>query len=196
MKNVFHAFLVRGGGARRVSGPLQTQAPTSCAPTTESSSCAAWRPLKIRRLPGDRVGRRGRVLGQGAAFASCRIEDRFKVLAWAAEQVLDRFDTKPRVALVPGPPDASTKAKLPDTRRQPRSRTNSVTGLFAVLHGGRESVEVFDVDARPDTPTLTWIECAGAPEPNRSQLESVDRLTAGSLPVTSWRAPAVRTSRP
>jgi hypothetical protein len=35
--------------------------------------------------------------------------------------------------------------------------------LYVVNHGGRESIEVFDVDARDDVPTLAWRGCVRLP---------------------------------
>ena len=37
--------------------------------------------------------------------------------------------------------------------------------LYVVHHGARESIEVFEVDARSARPALTWVGCAIAPEP-------------------------------
>jgi hypothetical protein len=36
--------------------------------------------------------------------------------------------------------------------------------MYATNHGGRESVEIFSVDARADVPTLTWNGCVALPE--------------------------------
>src|SRR5207249_4503423 len=46
-----------------------------------------------------------------------------------------------------------------------RSGPNAVHTLYVVHHGDRESIEVFEFDARPKPPTLTWIGCAVAPDP-------------------------------
>jgi hypothetical protein len=46
-----------------------------------------------------------------------------------------------------------------------RPGQNAVHTLYVVHHGGRESIEVFEFDARPKAPTLTWIGCAVAPDP-------------------------------
>ncbi len=47
--------------------------------------------------------------------------------------------------------------------------------LYVVGHGGREAIEVFDVDASGDRPALTWIGCVMMP----------DGMAANS--VASWR---------
>jgi hypothetical protein len=46
-----------------------------------------------------------------------------------------------------------------------RPGKNSVHTLYVVHHGDREAVEVFEFDARPQKPTLTWIGCAVPPDP-------------------------------
>ena len=42
--------------------------------------------------------------------------------------------------------------------------SNRVHRLYVVHHGFRESIEVFEVDARGTQPTLTWVGCVVAPE--------------------------------
>ncbi|MEZ4588209.1 MAG: hypothetical protein R2909_17665 [Gemmatimonadales bacterium] len=45
-----------------------------------------------------------------------------------------------------------------------RPGTNGVHTLYVVHHTGRESVEVFELDARGRAPTIAWIGCAISPE--------------------------------
>lgn len=59
---------------------------------------------------------------------------------------------------------------------------DAVHTLYVVHHGHRESVEVFEVDARA-RPALTWIGCAVAPEPLR--LNGVVALPGGGFAATS-----------
>jgi len=54
--------------------------------------------------------------------------------------------------------------------------------LYVVGHGGREAVEVFDVDASGDAPVLTWRGCI--PTPDAMEANSVSSLADGSLLVT------------
>ena len=51
-------------------------------------------------------------------------------------------------------------------------------------YGKRESIEVFEVDARARTPTLTWIGCAVAPDP--IGLNSVIALADGGFIATNY----------
>jgi len=55
--------------------------------------------------------------------------------------------------------------------------------LYVVYHGARESIEVFELDARTQ-PSLTWIGCAIAPEP--IGLNSVAALPDGGFVATNF----------
>jgi len=54
--------------------------------------------------------------------------------------------------------------------------------LYVVVHGAREAVEVFDVDASGERPVLTWRGCI--PTPDAMEANSVASLADGSLRVT------------
>ncbi len=56
--------------------------------------------------------------------------------------------------------------------------------LFVVGHGARESIEVFNVDTRGATPSLTWIGCAIAP--GTVGLNSVRGLPDGGFITTNF----------
>lgn len=62
--------------------------------------------------------------------------------------------------------------------------------LYAVHHGGRESVEVFELDARSTPATIAWIGCVVAPDP--IGLNAVVALPDGGLAATNFdpRPPA------
>ena len=57
--------------------------------------------------------------------------------------------------------------------------------LYVVGHGAREAIEVFDVDVSGDSPRLTWVGCAVAPDP--LGLNSVVALPGGGFAATSPR---------
>lgn len=44
------------------------------------------------------------------------------------------------------------------------ARGDALATLYAVSHGDREAIEVFDVDARGSVPRLTWVGCVLMPE--------------------------------
>ena len=66
-----------------------------------------------------------------------------------------------------------------------RPGSDSVHTLYVVRHGARESVEVFEVDVGGETPTLTWIGCAVAPD--ALGLNAVVPLPDGGFAATSPR---------
>jgi sugar lactone lactonase YvrE len=65
-----------------------------------------------------------------------------------------------------------------------RPGSNATHTLFVVHHGARESIEVFEFDARSKPPALTWIGCAVAPEP--IGLNSVVGLSDGGFIATNF----------
>ena len=66
-------------------------------------------------------------------------------------------------------------------------RPADVHTLYAVHHGTRESVEVFELDVRQNPPVLTWIGCAVAPAGENLNLNSVVELPEGGFAATSFR---------
>ena len=66
----------------------------------------------------------------------------------------------------------------------------NVHTLYVVHHGNRESVEVFELDARPKQPSVTWIGCAVAPDP--IGLNAVVALPEGGFAASNFdpRPPA------
>lgn len=59
--------------------------------------------------------------------------------------------------------------------------------LYATNHGGRESIEVFDVDARGAAPTATWTGCVLMPE--KLAANSVAAFSDGALVATVLTLP-------
>jgi sugar lactone lactonase YvrE len=59
--------------------------------------------------------------------------------------------------------------------------------LYVVRHGAREAIEVFDVDARGATPTLSWVGCVVAPD--GVTFNSVAALPGGGLAATHFNRP-------
>jgi len=65
-----------------------------------------------------------------------------------------------------------------------RSHGNGHSTLYVVGHGGREAIEVFDVDATTgDAPTLTWLGCVPMPSGGVAA-NSVTTLKDGTLLAT------------
>jgi hypothetical protein len=89
-----------------------------------------------------------------------------------------RADTA-RFAGCPGPLDAK-QAVLHGLSLRP-AQTGRYT-LYATNHGGRESIEVFEVDARGAAPTATWIGCVLTPD--KLPVNSVAAFSDGTLVAT------------
>src|SRR6185503_17968258 len=80
-------------------------------------------------------------------------------------------------ATCPGPPSAAFSPHGIDLAR----RRDGRLALLAVNHGGRESVEFFEV-AEPEHPTVTWRGCAIPPP--ESFLNEVAILPDGGFVTT------------
>lgn len=68
-----------------------------------------------------------------------------------------------------------------------REGASGLHTLYVVGHGARESVEVFEVDARVETPTATWVGCVIAPD--GTGLNSVAVLPDGGFVATNFQRP-------
>ena len=66
-----------------------------------------------------------------------------------------------------------------------RPGDNGVHTLYVVRHGARESVEVFELDARGEAPAATWVGCAVAPA--GVGLNSVAALPDGAFVATNFQ---------
>jgi hypothetical protein len=86
----------------------------------------------------------------------------------------------------PGPIDAEERDKFRAHGLFLRPGKNSLHTLYVVHHGNRESIEVFEFDARTKAPALTWIGCAVAPDP--IGLNSVVALPGGGFATTNFQA--------
>jgi hypothetical protein len=93
-----------------------------------------------------------------------------------------RLDAK-MYAACPGPLDAAEKEKFSAHGLSLRPGAGGVHTLYVVHHGFRESVEVFELDAKGATPALTWVGCAVAP-PNVA-MNSVTALPDGGFAATN-----------
>jgi SMP-30/Gluconolactonase/LRE-like region len=94
-----------------------------------------------------------------------------------------RLDTKTYDSC-PGPIDPAEKDKFRAHGLALRPGRNARHTLYVVHHGNRESIEVFEFDARAKTPALTWVGCAVAPEP--IGLNSVVALPEGGFASTNF----------
>ena len=79
----------------------------------------------------------------------------------------------------PGAPDPATFISH-GLNLRPGADRHSM--LYVVGHGGREAIEVFDVDANGEIPVLTWLGCVLTPD--GMEANSVASLADGSLLAT------------
>jgi len=96
----------------------------------------------------------------------------------------ERFD-RSAYPTCPGPIDAAEGDEFRAHGLYLRPGRSGIHTLYVVHHGRRESVEVFEVDARGGTPLLTWVGCAVAPE--GAVLNAVVALPNGGVAATATR---------
>ena len=172
-------------GAIVASHELSGQAPVNCQPAGDVQFvCGQNGPEDLVVLPGAQWVIASSFGGNGGIYI-IRASDRTSTLAYPATTARDRFDSK-TYSTCPGPPDAAAKAKFLTHGLSLQPVNNTTSRLFVVVHGSRESVEVFDVDSRSTIPTLTWIGCAVAPNP--VGLNSVRGLPDGGFFATNFLA--------
>lgn len=165
--------------------PLSAQQAPGCSPAGDVRFvCGLQAPEDLVVLPGSQWVVASAYSGTGGIYL-IRASDRMATVAYPATTARERLDAK-TYNTCPGPPDAATKAKFQTHGLYLQPGASSVHRLYVVLHGGRESVEVFDIDAGPQTPVLTWIGCAVAPQP--IGLNSVRGLPDGGFVATDFLA--------
>jgi hypothetical protein len=167
----------------------QGQAPpvgsTTCAPEGNVQFvCGQQAPEDLVALPGAQWIVASSFAGSGG-IKLIRVSDRTSTVAYPGTSPKERWDAK-TYASCPGAPDAAAKAKFATHGLHLVPGSNSVHRLFAVAHGSRESVEVFEVDARQQPPAVTWIGCAVARDP--VGLNSVRGLPDGGFVATNFLA--------
>jgi hypothetical protein len=105
----------------------------------------------------------------------------------------ERFDRSVYGAC-PGPLTGEDRAMFRTHGLYLKAGRRSVHTLYAIHHGGRESVEVFELNAGATPPAVTWIGCAVAPDP--IGLNSLVALPDGGFAATNFdpRPPAGATA--
>lgn len=151
---------------------------TPCVDTADAPFvCGQQGPEDLVIVPGGTWVVASALAGSGG-INLVRVSDRTSTKAYPSPSAKDRFDAK-TYAGCPGPPDAS---KFTSHGLSLLPGRGQVHRLFVVGHGAREAIEVFELDARPPTPVLTWIGCAVAADP--IGLNSVRGLPDGGF-ITS-----------
>ena len=124
-------------------------------------------------------------MAANGAIRLISLRDRATTVLFPTATPRERFDRKTYNSC-PGPIDPAEKERFRAHGLYLRSAGNQRSTLFVVHHGDRESIEVFEFDARAKPPTLTWTGCAVAPDP--IGLNSVVGLPDGGF-ITSNFSP-------
>jgi hypothetical protein len=175
--------LVAQAPALRPGSGQAAQAPSKCDAIGDVQFvCGQNGPEDLVVVPGSQWVVASAFGGSGGIML-IRVSDRVSSVAYPGPAPRERLDAK-TYTTCPGPPDAAFKAKFQTHGLYLQEGRNSVHTLFVVVHGGREAVEVFELDAREKAPTLTWIGCAVAPDP--IGLNSVRALPDGGFIATNF----------
>jgi hypothetical protein len=170
--------------------PLQLagQGTAPCSPAGNIQFiCGQQGPEDLVLIPGSEWIVVSALAGTGG-IRLANIRDHTTTLVYPTPAAKEELDRKTYDAC-PGPPDASDKAKFQTHGLALRSGRNSLHTLYVVHHGGRESIEVFQLDGGAKPPTLTWVGCAIAPQP--VGLNSVVALPDGGFAATNFLARGV-----
>ena len=158
--------------------PAPPQPP--CNPADSHWGCGQQTPEDLVALPGGRWVLASVYMGTGG-INLIKVADRTSATVFPGPSVKIERDAK-TYPECPGPPkatDAFTTHGL-----YVEAGVGPVLQFMAVGHGARESIEVFKVDTRLATPSLTWIGCVIAPQP--IGLNAVRGLPDGGFVTTNW----------
>ena len=166
------------------------QAPAAASPCASVTGitvvCGQQGPEDLSALPGAQWVVASAYAGTGG-INLIKVSDRSSTLLYPSSTARHQYDPKAYPGC-PGPPAATPDAKF-TTHGLWLESGQGAQRLFAVGHGSRESVEVFRIDTRSASPTLTWIGCVIAPEP--IGLNSVRGLPDGGFIATNFLARGV-----
>ena len=165
-----------------IAAPLAAQAPPPPPPCAPGANvvCGQQGPEDLVALGSKWVA--ASIFGDEGGIALINTGDRTTRRGYPSAVSRNRLDlqTYPQC---PGPPTAGpllTHGFYVEPGNGPAYK------LFVVGHGGREAIEVFEVDTAPANPVVTWIGCAVAPEP--IGLNSVRGLPDGGFITTNFLA--------
>jgi len=143
---------------------VAAQTAANCAPSGNIQFvCGQESPEDLVYLPGTDWVVASSYGGNGG-IRLINVRDKTSTMLYPSAAAKDQLDKK-TYDTCPGAPEADDKAKFTTHGLALRVGRNSTHTLYAVHHGKRESIEVFQVDARSKTPGVTWVGCAIAPDP-------------------------------
>jgi hypothetical protein len=173
------AVLVVVGSPPLAAQPPPQPPPPPCTPA-ENVVCGQQAPEDLVALGSQWVAA-GAYSGTGGVVL-IRTSDRASHTAYPSPSATNRPDTR-TYPDCPGPPGQGG-ARFTTHGVYVAPGNGPVHTLFVVGHGARESIEVFEVDTRPETPAVTWIGCVVAPDP--IGLNSVRGLPDGGFITTNF----------
>ena len=163
--------------------PLTAQTAASCAPAGNIQFvCGQEAPEDLLHVPGSDWVIASSLAGNGG-IRLISVRDKTSTLLYPSSGTKEQLDRKTYDSC-PGAPEPEDKAKFTTHGLAMRAVRKSVYTLYAVHHGKRESIEVFQLDARGKMPALAWIGCAIAPDP--IGLNSVVPLPGGGFVTTNF----------
>lgn len=172
------ALLVAAGALRVAAQPPASPPQPPCDPADTHWVCGQQTPEDLVVLPGEKWVLSSAYTGSGG-INLINVASRASSIVFPGPTVKIDPDKK-TYPDCPGPPAApfTTHGLYLSAGKGPAFQ------LMAVVHGSRESIDVFAVDSRPATPSLTWIGCVIAPEP--IGLNAVRGLPDGGFVTTNW----------
>lgn len=186
------AILVQGCGSLASESGSDTDAPPQFAITGEvpcesvrkiNFICDMVSPEDLAVIPGESwlitSGARA-----GGRLHLINVHEKTSALLFPTPDSEQRHDTE-AYPDCPGPLDLADFEESRPHGLYLKEGKGDIHTLLVVHHGARESIEVFEVDAQSETPTLAWVGCAVAPEGNG--LNSVVALPEGGFATTSGR---------
>jgi hypothetical protein len=161
-----------------MSCPLAQAEETGCEAVGDYAFvCGMQNPEDLVRVPGTRwIIASGMAPGAGLYLVDSQAKSWVALYPGAAPRAVQDMQT---FGACPGSPDPS---HFVPHGLALRPGTGGRSTLYVVGHGGREAIEVFDVDANGETPVLTWRGCVLTPD--AMEANSVAALADGSLLVT------------
>jgi SMP-30/Gluconolactonase/LRE-like region len=151
---------------------------TSCAPSGGLSFiCGVQNPEDLVQVPATRwLLASGMAPGSGLHLVDTRAKTTRNLYASGSPSV--RAD-RTKYASCPGPLDPK---QMVLHGLSLRAAANGPFTVYATNHGGRESIEVFELDAAGAAPTATWIGCVLMPD--KMAANSVASFSDGALVAT------------
>jgi hypothetical protein len=158
---------------------VDAQAPAGCAPAGGLNFiCGIQNPEDLVPIPNSRwLFASGMADGSGLHVIDTAAK-RASTL-YGGGKGTARAD-RARFPICPSPLDAKL-AHLHGLSLRPAASSGRST-LYATNHGGRESIEVFDIDTSGASPTATWIGCV--PMPDKLPANSVAVFKDGTIVAT------------